>query len=254
MGVSKSVIGDAGRHGAAWYLWPNILSVDAPLVAVCWQVLLARSLGVSDSVPVTVALGAAVWCIYVLDRLFDGPAEGTARHRFHWDHRISLLVAVAAAAMATVAFAMPKLPPPVLGRGFGLALVCGVYLWAAQCFCSEKEWKSCAIAVVFASGVGLPFSGGGAIWAIGAMTAVVWVNSRLIGLWEAGFTEVAWIRVGIFVVGAVLMAVGGRFYAALGLSFWWMLVLDAGAGWRGARAARPFVDLGLALIAIVCLR
>lgn len=48
--------------------------------------------------------------------------------------------------------------------------------------------------------------------------------------------------------------VGGRFYAALGLSFWWMSVLDAGAGWWGARAARPFVDLDSALIAIARLR
>ncbi len=87
-----------------WWLWPNLLSLDAPLVAVAWLYMFARAWRVDYlAANAYLALGLAVWVIYVLDRLFDlklregdDPTLG-GRHRFHGRHRGAFLVAVAIA-------------------------------------------------------------------------------------------------------------------------------------------------------------
>jgi len=58
---------------ASWrlWLWPNFLSLDAPLIAVLWQVLLTRDLGVHIRAGEPVVLGLCVWLVYVVDRVFD---------------------------------------------------------------------------------------------------------------------------------------------------------------------------------------
>ena len=43
-----------------WWLWPNLLSLDAPLVAVLWQGIFAASAGVSIPFAAHVLLGIAV--------------------------------------------------------------------------------------------------------------------------------------------------------------------------------------------------
>ncbi len=75
---------------APLWIWPNLLSLDAPLVALAWfwmfkQVWLVKYH--QPSLPWFLAL--TVWCIYVADRLMDerlaelGTGRTTARHRFH---------------------------------------------------------------------------------------------------------------------------------------------------------------------------
>ena len=72
------------------WLWPNLLSLDAPIIALAWfwmykQVWLVKYH--QPTLPWFLAL--TVWCIYVADRLMDErltAREGgrpTARHRFH---------------------------------------------------------------------------------------------------------------------------------------------------------------------------
>lgn len=72
-----------------WWMWPNLLSLDAPVVAVAWAWMFSKGWGVV-SVPwqLWATLGVAVWIIYVLDRLLDvrrsgSPEELDLRHRFH---------------------------------------------------------------------------------------------------------------------------------------------------------------------------
>ena len=87
-----------------WWLWPNLLSLDAPLVAVVWLFMLARAWRV-DYLPwhQYVLLALVVWVIYVVDRLLDALVQGESprcqkRHRFHARHRkVFGVVAVAGA-------------------------------------------------------------------------------------------------------------------------------------------------------------
>lgn len=76
------------------WLYPNLLSLDAPLVAVAWLYMFAKTWRV-DYLPTTIyiTLGLAVWVIYVVDRLLDGLMKRgggeklESRHEFHSKHR-----------------------------------------------------------------------------------------------------------------------------------------------------------------------
>ena len=101
------------EHRKPFWLYPNLLSLDAPLVAVAWLYMFARTwrLGYHPW-EAYVTLGLAVWAIYVVDRLLDvllhggTPASLEARHRFHRDHRrffrLGLIVTMAVAVLLVV--------------------------------------------------------------------------------------------------------------------------------------------------------
>ena len=54
-----------------FWIWANVLSLDAPLVAVMWQALLARVLNVRLYALEPVVLALSVWLLYVVDHVFD---------------------------------------------------------------------------------------------------------------------------------------------------------------------------------------
>lgn len=73
---------------------PNILSLDAPVVALAWQELLARQAGSPLRLAGRVVLGLTVWAIYLADRMLDvrNPSVEceTARHQFSRRHQKAL--------------------------------------------------------------------------------------------------------------------------------------------------------------------
>src|SRR6185295_17351052 len=74
------------QHTPVW-LWMNLLSLDAPLVAVVWQDFLARVYPSVLRPAGRWALGLAVWAIYLADRLLDvrfpTSTEETSPHQFY---------------------------------------------------------------------------------------------------------------------------------------------------------------------------
>lgn len=76
------------RRTPSW-LWPNLLSLDAPVVAVVWLVMFEKSWRQTLPWGYHVALFLAVWGIYILDRLIDvkmlapGDHRLGTRHAFH---------------------------------------------------------------------------------------------------------------------------------------------------------------------------
>ena len=79
------------RSRPLWHWW-QLLSLDAPSVAVTWALLLARCAGIPVHASDIFALGAAAWLIYAADRTVDGivPRPGERlqeRHRYHPSHR-----------------------------------------------------------------------------------------------------------------------------------------------------------------------
>jgi hypothetical protein len=70
-----------------WWLWPTILSLDAPAVALAWQSLLALVVGVKLAAHHSVLLGLSVWLAYAADRWIEGwrltpQTVRTQRHAF----------------------------------------------------------------------------------------------------------------------------------------------------------------------------
>lgn len=74
-----------------WWQWPNLLSLDAPLVALAWLWMFSRFYYVRYQDPAVYwLLGAMVWVVYVLDRIRDvqnGDSELRDRHHFLWKNR-----------------------------------------------------------------------------------------------------------------------------------------------------------------------
>lgn len=91
-----------------YWLWPNLLSLDAPAVALAWLCLLSKCWAMYHPAVVYWVLGLAVWAVYVIDRVFDATVRGLdrdqleERHRFHLEHRKWLVsVALCAGLLAT---------------------------------------------------------------------------------------------------------------------------------------------------------
>src|SRR5689334_9431948 len=104
-----------------FWLWPNLLSLDAPIVAVLWQALLAQRYNIPLRTPGRVALFLTVWAIYIADRLLDvrrpAATAESARHRFYRRHQMfatALLGLLLATVLAITAF---RLRPAVIENG-----------------------------------------------------------------------------------------------------------------------------------------
>ena len=117
-------------RGLPWWLWPNILSLDAPLVAVVVLAAFAQAMGVDLGWERPLLLALCAWLAYCGDRLLDarrlnGPVE-SGRHEFA---RINLrllgciwLVALTVAVVLAV-----QLPYGELLAGIGLAAAVSGY-------------------------------------------------------------------------------------------------------------------------------
>src|SRR5579864_3623593 len=89
-------------HSRPW-LWPNLLSLDAPIVALLWQILFTRCFRAPLNPVASALLAFAVWLIYVADRTLDVQGAAceplTSRHlfyRLHWRALAPLWIAVLA--------------------------------------------------------------------------------------------------------------------------------------------------------------
>ncbi len=75
-----------------WWQWPEVLSLDAPVVAVAWQGALGRMYGVRWDPPLAVLLFTAVWLIYSADRWLDyrkiPPDTGDVLSRYWFFHSL----------------------------------------------------------------------------------------------------------------------------------------------------------------------
>jgi hypothetical protein len=96
------------EHRKPFWLIPNLLSLDAPLVAVSWLYIFAKTWRV-NYLPwaAYISLGLVVWVIYLTDRLLDSSFQGAAgklaaRHHFHQLHRKKLTVVAAIATIVAV--------------------------------------------------------------------------------------------------------------------------------------------------------
>lgn len=117
-----------------WWLWLNVLSLDAPFVAVLWQTALAHCYRVQLLPGAQVSLFLAVWVIYMVDRVLDSsaPVEGgafTARHSFYRRNRRLFCFAVIPAATILLALlSFLAIPGAVMLRGASLSFVVAIYL------------------------------------------------------------------------------------------------------------------------------
>ena len=117
------------------WLLPNLLSLDAPLVAVAWLYIFAKTWRV-DYLPwaAYISLGLVVWVIYMTDRLLDASMNGgnseklEARHDFHRKHQRVFRVVVVTAGVLALVLVVSGLPMRIYGdAAIGGILVAGFF-------------------------------------------------------------------------------------------------------------------------------
>ncbi|MFO7303199.1 MAG: hypothetical protein DIU54_012360 [Acidobacteriota bacterium] len=255
-----------------WWQWPTVLSFDAAVVVVAWQWLIARSAGVAIGWMHAAVLGLSVWVAYTADRwieswrLVNGPVL-TARHRFHQQHRWTMLGAMGAALVVDVGLALQYLDEGDLLVGGCLTAAVLAYLLSHQWLHRHASWrapKEVVIATLLAAGVWLFVRDAGAgrlAWPLGLFWLLCLVNCVLISRWEApvdrqqGQTSIAlqlprlarfipaapWL---VAVLAAVVLLLGSPRLvpvaaSALGAALLLGIVdrLEPRTGWRPARVA-----------------
>ena len=268
----------ATRRRAAWWLWPHLLSLDAPLVAVVWQGCWARSAHVRLSWCHPCVLGLGVWLIYLVDRLADCaravPGDPvTARHAFHARWRVGL-----SSLAATAAATLVLLTPHVLSRaeflhGLLLLALAGVYAWLIHGR-KQQGWAAC---LPKEAAVGSMFAAGTAFfpWCQGAMDrldlsagAVIFgglcfCNCALITVWERHAQDVrnrssllnAFPRLAARLrplclalaglAGIGLLVTGSPSFLALALGGLFLAALDRHRGRIAPDALRVLADVAL---------
>jgi hypothetical protein len=264
----------------AWWLWPHVLSLDAPIVAVVWQHWWATIAGAKLLWFHDVILALAVWMIYLADRLADTRnavchAPETARHAFSARHRRALTPL-----LACVVLFLTVLTPAALSRrefeaGLGLLLVAGGYFWLIHRPQRSRQVgpasKEAFVGAIFALGTAFF-----ATWRSGPPSALVlgsevmfallcFLNCALITQWEGAATEpdshlsrfrpsgrlgigCMWLAAaaGLLAIGSGSAALAPIALGALALAW-----LDRQRAWFSPNALRVLADLAL-LAPLLC--
>jgi hypothetical protein len=145
------------------WLWPNLLSLDAPLVALAWQWLFHHSFHLALPFRLQVTLGMAVWMIYVLDRCLDvwsnqDGAPRTPRHLFYHRHWRPMLALAVGLGSLMLWMAHSHLRPLMFAAGMGLGLLILGYLLLVHRFTRRHSLtglKEPTVGILFATGVTL---------------------------------------------------------------------------------------------------
>jgi hypothetical protein len=240
------------------WLWPNLLGLDAPVVAVVWQRFLAVVHGVRAPVSASVTLGLVVWFVYLVDRWLDArpgrPVESADRHRFARRNRLFVGV-VATIAFTAACVSVCSLPVAYIWTGVVVAAGLAVYLVGVHAITGSafgESGKSFLVGMLFAAGVVVPLvaerSSQSTEWlpAVGAFAAACWLNCRLIADWE---TPVE-VRDRILLLAAAV-AVGLAMLAtwpvliAIGAGVCLLLTLHFSRRHLSARCRRVLADVAL---------
>lgn len=182
------------KVGSRLWLWPNLLSLDAPLVALLWQTLFLRCFHARRAVPdqflSAILLVSAVWLIYAADRALDAwrGAGERPRHQFYRRHWRAVLPVWTAVLASACWLAWTGLPRETFARGVWLAVAVAVYFAAVHA--SRRHWpKEAAVAVIFALGASLAawnrVESSADVFTVILFSCLCWINCVAIETWES---------------------------------------------------------------------
>lgn len=216
VGVSETAVsceisacyGEAEYHKTPWWLWWNVLALDAPIVAVVWAALFARAIGRKLSATEAIALVLSVWIIYLSDRLLDGyRAKNRAalqdRHLFCERRRSAMLFLISAAGASVLWIISEHLRGQEITAGVKLGIILILYMAVIHSGYERMAWlvpKEISVGLLFALGTTLP------LWTLGLRFArngyLPWaffgslccLNCLSIECWENHHALKGWIQ------------------------------------------------------------
>jgi hypothetical protein len=219
----------------SWWQWATVLSLDAPLVLIGWQAVLAQAARVRLGWPHAFVLAVSVWLSYSADRWIEGwrlapDAIRTARHAFYQRRRWLLFLLWMAILGADVAVALTRLSPREFASGWLVVPPVLAYLLSHQLVHRDHPWrvpKEVCIALLLGAGAALfPLAHAGTshrqLWpALALFVALCFANCALISVWERevdrshGQTSLAlqlgsprWLRLAPWLIGGVAVVAG----------------------------------------------
>ncbi len=148
------------------WLLPNLLSLDAPLVAMAWLYVFAQTwrLGYHPW-EAYASLGLAVWIIYVSDRLLDASLAGginaklEPRHRFHVQHQRFFRAGLVLAGITVIALVVLRMPMAIYKHTlFGGVMVAGFFglsMLSSQDPAETPHTKNIFAGITFAFGTAM---------------------------------------------------------------------------------------------------
>jgi hypothetical protein len=237
------------------WLWPALLSLDAPAIAVLWLLLFSGALGVRVPRTETAVLAMAVWLIYVADRILDSLRESereplAPRHWFYREYRAAFVAPFCAILLLAAWLAWTRLDERTLRGGVALAAMVAAYFGVVHLSGNRAQrWfpKEMAVALLFCAGTCLPIFvrlGGASSAEIAVFVAfvlVAWMNTALIEYTEwitlrEGGAEERPAALTIAVarwMGPLGIAIGGMALGATAASafrvLWPVLIAEAGS-------------------------
>jgi len=192
------------RRPPLWLL-PNLLSIDAPLVALAWMWMLARSLRVEYiQTAAWWVLPVSIWCIYVLDRLLDGwrhpeVRDSSPRHIFHWRWRWVLLALALLAGGVSIHQALYVLSRSMFSAGLVGLFLCGLYFILAFFQGREVPYaKNFMAGMIFAMGVGIPVNAANSTLLVTDLSDVIFAFNH------TGLQDALW-NLGRMVVSTIIV-------------------------------------------------
>ncbi|MCX6867770.1 MAG: hypothetical protein NTV46_16440 [Verrucomicrobia bacterium] len=166
-GLLRDVARDvAAEHRKPFWLYPNLLSMDAPWIAVAWLYLFAKTWRLAyHPWEAYLTLGLAVWVICVATRLLDVSLRGDAsatlgfRHQFYRDHRRTFSIGVVVAVVLTLGLVVTKMPMTIyrhlLLGGVMVAGFFGLSMLSSQEASEVSFAKTMLAGVTFAFGTAM---------------------------------------------------------------------------------------------------
>ena len=159
-----------------WWVWLNMLGLDAVLAALCWMPLFARAVDAQLVRAEFVVLGCAVWCVYAVDRIMDGGMARGHRGERHllamrrWPLLLTGILLATGVSGWLLAFEVREI---VLRWGLKFLSVLGFYF--AVTWISRRDWTGLVGAGGLAGLVAIGFMQG-------AATGVLWAQ-----IWRGAF-------------------------------------------------------------------
>lgn len=175
------------------WLWPNLLSLDAPVVALLWQILFARCFHADVNLLAAALLVLAVWLIYAADRVLDAWTDTSTLPRHEFYRRYWRGVAPIWAAVLAIAgwLAWTRLARVIFERGLVLMAAVALYFAAVHLAPAalRRAWpKEAAVAILFALGASVAawsqVRSAADIGAIILFSCLCWINCVAIEQWE----------------------------------------------------------------------
>ena len=187
----------AGTRAIAWWLWPTVLSLDAPLVVLGWQAAVAHVAGVRLDSSQPFILAASVWLAYAADRWIEVwrlPADAirTERHAFYQRRRWTVFPLWIGVLSVDLWLAMTRLSASELRAGWLVVPPVLAYLLSHQLVHRDHPWrvpKEACVALLLGGGVGVfPLAHGAShrhLWpTLLLFVLLCFANCVLISVWE----------------------------------------------------------------------